>query len=234
MLVYLDKFGIMLLCKDLPILIPIIQMRAFSFCLYGPPGYKYYTGLLENLELISKHYPEWIVFVYTGADVPETFIETLISKSVRVIRVPKTGPVLMMYRFLTIDQPGVDLMLVRDADSRIHMRDRWAIDEFVSSKFMAHSVRDHPYHGVPLLGGLWGVKLGKIANGISQYITPFTDKPWAHGKDQDFLRSHIFPLLKDSLLVHTSQVFRFSKEETIIKFPLEWTDAMYCGKVVTN
>ena len=208
-------------------------MYVFSFCLYGQPCYKYYTGLLENLEIISKHYPEWVVFVYTGADVPETFIETLISKSAKVIRVPKVGPILMMHRFLPIDEPGVDLMLVRDADSRIHMRDRWAIDEFVSSNFKAHSVRDHPYHGVPLLGGLWGVKSGAIPGGITQFVAKYINMPWAHGKDQDFLQRDIFPLLKNSLLVHTSQPYRYSKEETIVKFPLEWTDVMYCGKVVT-
>lgn len=209
-------------------------MYVFSFCLYGQPCYKYYTGLLENLEIISKHYPEWKVFVYTGADVPGSFIDTLRSKGARVFMIPKTGPIMMMYRFLAIDEPGVDAMLVRDADSRIHMRDRWAINEFISSSFKAHSVRDHPYHGVPLLGGLWGVKSGSIPDGITRFVNRYINVPWAHGKDQDFLQRDIFPLLKGSLLVHTSQKYRYSNEETIVMFPFEWTDAMYCGKVVTN
>ena len=205
-------------------------MYAFSFCLYGPPGYKYYTGLLENLDIIAKYYPEWAVFVYTGSDVPDSFIDTLISKSAKVIRVPKAGPILMMYRFLTIDHAGVELMMVRDADSRIHSRDRWAIDEFVRSKFKSHSIRDHKWHFVPLLGGLWGMKSGAIRGGITQYVEKYTEMPWIHGKDQEFLMSDIFPLLKSDLLVHTSQSFRYSDEETIVKFPLAWTESMYCGK----
>lgn len=30
----------------------------------------------------------------------------------------------MMYRFLALDEDDVELMMVRDADSRIHVRDR--------------------------------------------------------------------------------------------------------------
>jgi hypothetical protein len=208
-------------------------MYVFSFSLYGPPCYKYYTGLLENLEIIAKHYPEWTVFVYTGADVPESFIETLGIKGSRVVRVPHTGHVVAMYRFLPIDEPDVECMMVRDADSRIHMRDRWAIDEFLRSPLKVHSIRDHRYHCIPILAGLWGAKRGVFQNGIRSILNPYlvTAK---FGTDQDFLSKEVFPRVKHTILVHTSQNYRYDILETIVKFPLEWTDTMYCGKVVTN
>lgn len=49
----------------------------------------------------------------------------------------------MMYRFLTLDEDDVELMMVRDADSRIHVRDRYTIHEFVKSDHKAHAIRDH-------------------------------------------------------------------------------------------
>lgn len=208
-------------------------MYVFSFALYGPPCYKYYTGLLENLELIEKHYSDWKVFVYTGADVPESFIGTLSAKGAHVVRVPHTGHVVAMYRFLPIDEPDVDCMMVRDADSRIHMRDRWAIGEFLKSTLRVHSIRDHPYHCIPILAGLWGVKRGVFGNGITSILNPYL-VPAAFGTDQAFLSKEVFPFVKNDILVHTSQDYRYDPSETIVKFPFVWTDAMYCGKVVTT
>jgi hypothetical protein len=84
-----------------------------------------------------------------------------------------------------------------------------------------------------MLAGLWGVKRGVFGNGITSILNPYL-VPSGFGKDQDFLSKEVFPFIKEDILVHTSQDYRYSKEETIIKFPLEWTDAMYCGKIVTN
>jgi hypothetical protein len=85
------------------------------------------------------------VFVWLGADVPAHFIQKLLQFPPVVLRhTAKTGPVLMMYRFLSLDEDGVELMMVRDADSRIHTRDRWTIREFEKSHHKAHVIRDHP------------------------------------------------------------------------------------------
>jgi hypothetical protein len=83
----------------------------------------------------------------------------------------KIGPILMMYRFLPIDEPEVELMMVRDADSRIHVRDRWTIHEFIKSQHKAHVIRDHPYHTTPLMGGLWGLKKG-LVDSVGKYVHP--------------------------------------------------------------
>ena len=59
-----------------------------------------------------------------------------------------------------------------------------------------HCMRDNPYHGVPILGGLWGVKISdnnrkklrKIRDGI------FSDKFGSRdvkGLDQTLLKVHI-------------------------------------------
>ena len=205
-------------------------MYAFSFCLYGPETPKYYGGMLENLRLIWTHFPEWKVFIYLGADVPAHYIAKLLKHSqVILVHTRHTGSILMMHRFLALDEEGVECMIVRDADSRVHVRDRWAIHRFVASSQKAHAIRDHPYHNTHILGGLWGLKRGLLPS-VGEFVRPYLDQPWGFGKDQEFLRDVLYPRLKQDLLVHTSQSFRYSDEETHEAFPLAWTEASYCGK----
>lgn len=206
-------------------------MRAFSFCVYGPQSAKYHGGMLENLKTIQKHFPDWVVYVYLGNDTISLFVAKLLRyRQVRLRHVGTTGPILMMHRFLAIDDPDVELMVVRDADSRVHMRDRWAIEEFVKSDKKAHSIRDHPYHFTQILGGLWGLKRGIIPS-MGELVRPHLEELWCFGKDQFFLKEEVFPLVENELLVHTSQLEqRFSDEETLVAFPWDWSEAMYCGK----
>lgn len=205
-------------------------MFAFSFCLYGPETPKYYGGMLENLRLIWTHFPEWKVFVYLGADVPTHFIAKLLHHSQVILRhTGQTGPVLMMHRFLALDEEGVECMIVRDADSRVHVRDRWAIHRFVASPQKAHAIRDHPYHTTEMLGGLWGLKRGLLPS-IGEFVRPLLETPWAFGMDQAFLANTLYPRVKSDLLVHTSQTYRYSEEEVHEPFGLAWSEAQYCGK----
>lgn len=209
-------------------------MYAVSFCLYGPPNPKYYDGLLKNVELAHEHFPEWAIYVYTGADVPARYIQTLEQLSVRVRRTHQTGPILMMHRFLAIDEDDVDVMIVRDADSRLHHRDRWAIEEFIKSSYKAHAVRDHPYHQIELLGGLWGLKKGSDIPSMGQLVKPYLQTRWKFGDDQNFLHDVVYPKLKHQLLVHTSQTYRYSDEETHVQFPWAFSETCYCGKAEGN
>lgn len=209
-------------------------MYAISFCLYGPPSPKYYQGLLKNIESAHEHFPGWAIYVYTGVDVPSWYIEMLAKAGVRVRPTGRTGHVVAMYRFLAIDEEDVDVMFVRDADSRLHHRDRWAIRDFLESRFMAHAIRDHPYHTIQLLAGLWGVKKGSYLPSISGLLEPYLNGPADFGKDQRFLSDVLYPIVKSHLLVHTSQTYRYSNEETHAGFPWNFSEACYCGKAEGN
>lgn len=52
--------------------------------------------------------------------------------------------------------------IVRDSDSRLNARDRFAVEEWIRSNKSVHSVRDHVNHCRPLNGGLWGGVKGGI------------------------------------------------------------------------
>lgn len=210
-------------------------MYAISFCLYGTYNPKYYDGLLENIKLINRHLPDWIIYVYVGSDVSESFRQKLEAyRGVRLRSVDAIGPILMMHRFLAVDEPDVECMIVRDADSRLHHRDRWAIQDFVDSTYQAHTIRDHPQHYTELLGGLWGLKKGDHIPRMRSLVEPYLDTPWKFGYDQKFLRDIVYPKVRHVLLVHTSQTFRYSDEETHREFPWVLTEACYCGKAEGN
>jgi hypothetical protein len=208
-------------------------MNVFSFCLYGPRNPYYYTGLLENIALAGHYFPTWKVFVYYGPDVDEEMLHHLRACTSVVLRATGVlGPANMIHRFYAIDEEGVDLMMVRDADSRIHWKDRWAIREFVRQpQFVAHTIRDNKEHTARMMGGLWGIRKSAGLNIHEQYASYKDDEAagrrWGH--DQNFLADVIYPQVVDRLLVHYSNG-RLKIGETAVEFPFAWTNDIYCGR----
>lgn len=209
------------------------KMNAFSFCLYGPVDPKYYVGMLENLTLAMWHFPTWNVFIYIGADVPETEVAKLKQYPNAIIRYTgELGAKNMIHRFFAIDEPGIGIMMVRDADSRIHWKDRWAINEFVKSTSGLHIIRDHIQHTAPILGGLWGMRKSLGINMASEYNNYREEAGlgwrWAH--DQNFLADVIYKRFKENALVHHSNG-KVDISEHAFEFPVTWSEDIYCGKV---
>jgi len=94
-------------------------MRIFAFCIYGTSP-KYCKGLLKNLELITTTFPEFETWIAVGDDVPDAYRSAYLSfPRVRLFPLPFHDGRLMTQRFFFIDDPDVDCMIVRDADSQI-------------------------------------------------------------------------------------------------------------------
>lgn len=209
-------------------------MYIFSFCLYGPENQKYYRGLLENIFLAGKYFPTWKVYVYYAPDVTEAMLNQLRACTSVVLRPTDAyGAINMIHRFYAIDEPDVELMMVRDADSRIHWKDRWAIREFVARpQFGAHTIRDNFEHTADMMGGLWGLRKSAGIS-IRALYASYTEQPergHRHGHDQNFLSDVIYPLVLPTLLVHYSNG-RAKKGEHAIEFPFAWANDVYCGRV---
>lgn len=208
-------------------------MNVFSFCLYGPRNPYYYNGLLENIALAGHFFPTWKVFVYCAPDVDEPMIRQLEACSSVIVRFTGVlGAANMIHRFYAIDEPEVDLMMVRDADSRIHWKDRWAIREFTRQpQFVAHTIRDNVEHTARMMGGLWGMRKSAGLNIHEQYASYHDDESegrrWGH--DQNFLADVIYPQVVSRLLVHYSNG-RVKIGEHAVEFPFKWTNDIYCGR----
>jgi len=173
-------------------------MNVVSFCIYGS-NEKYCRGLFENINIIKNKLQNFHIFIYVGNDVPENYIKLYsLYNKVKLIYTNRIGHDNMINRFFAIDEDNVELMIVRDADSRIHSRDLWCIYHFMSSPFAAHTIRDHPAHRAKIMGGLWGLKKGllndKIKNIYSFYNNGSVINQMQH--DQYFLRDAIYNLIK--------------------------------------
>lgn len=212
------------------------MVNVVSFCLYGPPNPKYYPdGLNENINLILRHFPDWKIFVYLGTDVDPDYINHLRTAPNVILRFTgKAGEPNMIDRFFAIDEPGVEVMMVRDADSRIHWKDRWAIRHFLRSPYLAHTIRDNPVHNAPLMGGLWGLRKESGINVTEEYQVFLKEKEtfgWQH--DQGFLLNRIYPKVLPLLLVHCTVKMGLPGEH-VHEFPFKWTNDIYCGRVETS
>lgn len=212
------------------------MVNVFSFCLYGPDVPYYYRGLLENIWLIGKYFPTWKVYVYLGTDVTPAMRDWLsVCSSVVLRETGITGPKTMVHRFFAIDEPEVDLMLVRDADSRVHWKDRWAIREFLRQpEYLGHSIRDNVVHKVELCGGLWGMRKIPGVNIRSlheRYEREYlgSGRQTINGYDQTFLSLYVYPVLAPRLLLHYSNGC-ILPNETGVEFPFGWTNETFCGR----
>ena len=139
----------------------------------------------------------------------------------------------MIHRFLPTMTDDYEFVCVRDADSRIHARDRWCIDTFLDSPYTAHTIRDHYWHEPRLMGGLWGCK-GKIAlpeKVFKQYITWCREE---YRVDNEFLETHIYPLVASGLVVFSYRAdgVRNDPNEKVVVIDYPLINQEFCGNVV--
>lgn len=177
-------------------------MKVISFSLWGDKP-TYTVGAVKNADLAARLFPNWMCVFYCWDSVPSDIIKELESRpNVLVRRVggeyDSTDSRGMFHRFLPADEEGVEYMMSRDTDSRLSDRERLAVEAWLASGADLHVMRDHPYHGVPMLGGMWGVKGGKL-KGISrdmEEFEPSSDK----GQDQAFLWEWVWDKVRDGEL----------------------------------
>ena len=180
----------------------------FSFCIYGD-DLKYYYGLQKNIDLIRTHYPDFYIYIYCGKDHLKSWVGRYRDQYEKVEFFPteREGAINMLFRYMPICDDDINILFIRDADSEINGRDRWCIQQFLASTKSAHTIRDHYWHKSRLTGGLTGFKLGmlkcrhQLHDAISK--TEVLD-PISYGGDETFLNDKIYPLVVESLLIHTS------------------------------
>jgi len=197
----------------------------FSFCLFGDQD-KYRKGLARNVEMIRDYYPTWDIRVYASPDC----VDYVRSLGVTVIGTEHDGLKNTMERFRALFC-DYDVVCVRDADSRIHARDRWCINEFMNSTYTAYTTRDHPYHGYRIMAGLWGVKRGHplfSERDISHFIDT---TEFEYVSDARFLETH---LPRKNMVVYsydpTGVLGDSSETVCVIEEPIR--NHNFCGNVM--
>tara|TARA_B100000686_G_C16748360_1_gene950908 strand:+ start:72 stop:737 length:666 start_codon:yes stop_codon:yes gene_type:complete len=175
--------------------------KLITFSLWGHDP-KYLVGAIRNAELAQEIYPDWICRFYVGSSVPLPIkLELKKLENVEIVTMNQWGDWRgMFWRFLPASEPGVEAMISRDTDSRLNLREKAAVDEWLASDKGFHIMRDHPFHKFPVLGGMWGVKAGILPE-MTHMINHFAQED-KYGTDYEFFAQVIIPHIRDNALVH--------------------------------
>jgi hypothetical protein len=190
----------------------------------------YWVGAIRNIESVKKYFPDWICRFYIDKNCKKELINTIKGDNVEVVLVESKDSFHgMFWRFWAAEDPDVDIFLSRDCDSRFSEREVAAIKEWLSSDKDFHIMRDHPYHTVPILGGMWGCRNG-ILKGVNfsasiEKWNQFSRK----GIDQDYLGQVIYPYVKERSMEHSEFNLNFGGE--IRPFPTIRNNYEFVGDV---
>jgi hypothetical protein len=189
-----------------------------SFCLWGNEK-KYTNGALNNAILVKELFTsEWKMKLYYNDTVDESLLNDLKKEGVILSKVNKDESFKnMMWRFLPAEDASIDYFISRDLDSVLCERDLCVIEDWIESGKDFSIVRDHPWQGEVISGGMWGCKGGKVPH-ISELIEEYCKtKKQNHNRllDLMFLKEIIYEkYAKNSYILHDEF---FNWEGTAVK-----------------
>lgn len=198
-------------------------MNIISFSLWGKNPL-YCQGAVENVEIARSVYPGWACRFYVDETVPADVIAALLDGGAQIVEMhasQRKGPFSgSIWRFLAAADSHARYVLFRDADSRLNIREKGAVDEWIWSDKPVHLMWDNDYH-VPhaMMGGMWGCRGGFLPQ-IEQLIHEWPDHA-TKGCDQRFLKQVVFPTVKGLCIGHGRQnnhgvpTFHFPKHPKI-------------------
>lgn len=174
------------------------QLIAYS--LYGNQE-RYTIGAIKNAILAQKHFKGYTLRFYTGVSVPESIKQTL-QLFPHVQLVDEYGPedhTAKLWRFQALADQDFDVVLSRDADARLTHRERIAHEEFLASGLDFHIMKDHPTgHNYQISAGMFAARTRAIPADLHETEAAKN----YYTQDQDWLAAYIWPLIKDSTLIH--------------------------------
>lgn len=202
--------------------------KVLTFSLWGNEP-RYTIGSIKNAILAQKFYPTFECWFYIHKDtVPEDIIKQLDAlPNAKIIF--KTGNLLklkpMCWRFEAIDEPDVEVMMPRDTDTRIFLREKLAVDEWLHSDKIMHIMRDHKkYHTHKIFGGMIGVK--KIQSiKWKTIIDSINQSNETRMYDIIILNKILEKIDNSSILVHSP--YNIFPNENVKDFPIPYSDDNY-------
>nr|XP_045589397.1 uncharacterized protein LOC123751334 isoform X2 [Procambarus clarkii] len=216
--------------------------KVISLSLYGEEA-EYWEGLDDILSKVATMYPGWMVRLYTVPDTRSAYLCPLLSRHPHLYvcdvgnlplplgNITNIHP--MMWRVAALGDPQLETLMVRDTDMPVSKREFTAVQAWLASDKTFHVMRDHPFHCVSILGGLWGVrwrqefenssmitvvKMNMLADSLHQ-----TNR----GYDQNVLGKWLWPLMKGRVLAHDSYCCMHS--EGNVPWPTQRENGSFVG-----
>lgn len=180
-------------------------MNVIAYSLWGDEP-KYTVGAMRNAQQARQLFPGWTCRFYVDTRVPEAVLAKLDAlDNTEIVEMGiESDWRALFWRFRAAADEDVEVLLSRDTDSRFSRRETAAIDDWLAGDRDFHIMRDHPFHSRwPILGGLWGVRSGLMAD-MSTLVDAFLrdDYPALWGVDQYFLGKVVHPRIRARALVH--------------------------------
>lgn len=205
--------------------------KVISFSLWGNED-RYTIGAIKNAHLAQEFYPDFECWFYIHQDtvLPVVINELRSMTNVKIILRSGNLETLkpMLWRFESIDDLNVEINLSRDTDTRILLREKLAVDEWIQSGTLFHIMRDHPHHinpNTPIMGGMFGTrKIPDLNWNNAMNNTSLNDKGRKlYNKDQDFLAKVIYPKIINNCIIH-STFGGVLNERNVKKFPIPYDE----------
>lgn len=210
-------------------------MKVIAFSVWGGEP-RYSHGMVRNAELAPEVYPGWECRVYYPAldrfGPAEEFARLERMSHVRMV--PVEAPPdwrASFWRFAAAADPQVEVMISRDADSRLNERERAAVDEWLASGRAFHIMRDHPFHSDAMLAGMWGVRpqLWPLASALVHRIVDWGPEDY-YGTDQAFLNTEIYPHALADGMLHDAFGLHAGSEPQVRDFPTPRRGLQFVGQ----
>jgi len=207
-----------------------------SFTLFGDQE-MYLYGAVQNAKLWKQGPLDVDTIFYVGSSVPDRTLTALKYWDAKIEF--WDGPedqTATFWRYEALKH-DYDYHLFRDVDSRPYEREYIALNEWLDGHYQFHIIRDHPYHGVPILAGLFGLKreirgmvvdhLGptipedyykKVVKACNQLTAINYESNDFYQIDQWWLRLEVYPLLRNKIMAHDS-FFGFERPRYKVQVP---------------
>lgn len=183
-----------------------------SFSLFGKdPHNIYHGGAVRQAYLYHDRHPTWNLWFYVGESVPDKTIADIRSKNANVsfefVDEPENQTA-TWWRYRAIRHCTTDALLFRDVDSRLCDREAAAVSEWLDqSELPYHVIRDHQFHNVKLLAGLWGLQRSAYHR-LSLSHTIAGDY---YQTDQRELVKQVWPKCKRLIMSHLGSYHMFER-----------------------
>ncbi len=180
--------------------------------------------------MAQEFYPDYICRFYCASDVdPQIQNELRARPNVQLILIsPASGRLGAFWRFLALNDPDADIILVRDVDSRFSIRETTAVDAWHASGLPFHVMHDHPLHGNPIIASMFGC-LGGTLPELLPLIQQFNPSA-GYGPDEDFLAQVVHPLMLGKVLTH-ADCFDGTPSTPCTPFPTARLGLEFVGQV---
>ena len=196
------------------------DQKIVSFSVWGQLRRIYRRGVTENAELVRRVFPGWRMRLHVIRDMEQSMVEAvcqlkceqddMIDLCLVTDDLAGLGDI---WRFLPVLDTRVSVIISRDLDSRVSIREAEAVRDWLeNTELTLHVMRDHPQHAADILAGLWGARINNVTTILRHQMrqlftaarTSFSGDQWFKGLDQYLLSQWIVPLMKNHTCVHDS------------------------------